>query len=296
VQILAGLRAAWDRGFVHLDLKPANVALTEDGTVKLIDFGLAQQYQRVNGGNDTTTAARFTPFYAPPEQMERRDSSWINRNADIRALGAVLYRMLTGYPPLFREAQAAGLVDASGRYRYESYDEIKHLVSSVDPVPVGELISYVPEDLDMLVRQWLRIDPQMRCPGTAATMAERAWVQLAAVLERVQDSVDADFLVGPRVVREPKTALLFAQWNPRAAAGARAWQGSARSGDTVEGAPAGLLAPGARDANTVEVEAARGVPGTAGGVPGTAGGMPGAAGGVAGGPAAADHPEDGDGT
>jgi hypothetical protein len=57
----------------------------------------------------------------------------------------------------------------------------------------------------------------------------------------------------------------------------------------VEGAPAGLLAPGARDANTVEVEAARGVPGTAGG-------MPGAAGGVAGGPAAADHPEDGDGT
>ena len=288
VQILAGLRAAWDHGFVHLDLKPANVALTEDGTVKLIDFGLAQQYQRVNGGNDTTTAARFTPFYAPPEQMERRDSSWINRNADIRALGAVLYRMLTGYPPLFREAQAIGLVDASGRYRYESYDDIRHLVSSVDPVPVGELISYVPEDLDMLVRQWLRIDPQMRCPGTAATMAERAWVQLAAVLERVQDSVDADFLVGPRVVREPKTALLFAQWHPRAA-GTPAGPGSARSGDTVEGAPAGLMAPGARDAKTAGAEAA-------GGVPAGAGGMPGAARGAAGGQAAADDPEDGDGT
>jgi serine/threonine protein kinase len=90
VQILAGLRAAWDRGFVHLDLKPANVALSEDGTVKLIDFGLAQQYQQVNGGNDTTTAARFTPFFAPPEQMERRDSGWISRNADVRAHGAVL--------------------------------------------------------------------------------------------------------------------------------------------------------------------------------------------------------------
>ncbi len=109
------------------------------------------------------------------------------------------------------------------------YDDIKHLVSSVDPVPVGELISYVPEDLDMLVRQWLRIDPQMRCPGTAATMAERAWVQLAAVLERVQDSVDADFLVGPRVVREPKTALLRAGWHRGCARRPTLWAGTARN-------------------------------------------------------------------
>ena len=110
-QTLAGLRAAWDRDIVHLDLKPANVALTENGTVKLIDFGLAKHYQGINGGNYTATAARFTPFYAPPEQMERRDGSWISRNADIRALGAVIYRMLTGYPPMFREARAAGLID-----------------------------------------------------------------------------------------------------------------------------------------------------------------------------------------
>ncbi|MEP7025653.1 MAG: DUF4407 domain-containing protein, partial [Actinomycetota bacterium] len=105
-QILAGLRAAWDRGFVHLDLKPANVALADDGTVKLIDFGLAQQYQKANGGNNTTSAARFTMFYAPPEQMERTSAAWISRKADLRALGAVIYRMLTGYPPLLREARA----------------------------------------------------------------------------------------------------------------------------------------------------------------------------------------------
>ena len=184
VQILAGLWAAWNCGLVHLDLKPANVALAEDGTIKLIDFGLAQQYQRVNGGNDTTTTARFTPFYAPPEQMEHRDSNWISRNADIRALGAVIYRMLTGYPPLFREARALGLVDASGQH--ESYLDIKYLVGSVEPVPVAELVSDLPEDLDMLVRQWLRIDPAMRCPGTPETMAERAWLQLADVLERVE--------------------------------------------------------------------------------------------------------------
>ena len=140
VQILAGLRAAWDRGFVHLDLKPANIAIDEYEKIKLIDFGLAQQYQKANGGNDTTmTAARFTLFYAPPEQMERRDASWISRNADLRALGAVIYRVLTGFPPLFREAQAIGLVDAAGRFDASAYMDVKKLVASTEPIPVAEL-------------------------------------------------------------------------------------------------------------------------------------------------------------
>ncbi|HEV2375753.1 MAG TPA: DUF4407 domain-containing protein [Streptosporangiaceae bacterium] len=231
VQILAGLRAAWGRGFVHLDLKPANVALTAEGTVKLIDFGLAQQYERANGGNDTTTMARFTPFYAPPEQMERLDSTWISRDADIRALGAVIYRMLTGYPPLFREARALGLVDAAGHY--ESYTDIKRLLATVEPVPVAELITYVPEDLDMLVRQWLRTDPRMRCPGTPRTMAERAWLQLTAVAERVSTGPEAGFLAGPRVVHEPQLAHLSEQWRPRTDG---QWRGFTRSGDTLDAA------------------------------------------------------------
>ena len=251
VQILAGLWAAWNCGLVHLDLKPANVALTEDGTIKLIDFGLAQQYQRVNGGNDTTTTARFTPFYAPPEQMERRDSNWISRNADIRALGAVIYRMLTGYPPLFREARALGLVDASGQH--ESYLDIKYLVGSVEPVPVAELVSDLPEDLDMLVRQWLRIDPAMRCPGTPETMAERAWLQLADVLERVEACPESGFPAGSRVVREPGHERLRMQWRPRPSRHPRAWPGPARSDATLQGAPTDLMAaPGVRDAETVE--------------------------------------------
>lgn len=251
VQILAGLRAAWDRGFVHLDLKPANVALTDEGTVKLIDFGLAQQYQRVNGGSDTTP--RFTPFYAPPEQMEHRDSTWINRNADIRALGAVIYRMLTGYPPLFREARALGLVDASGHF--ESYAGIRQLVSTVEPIPAGELVSYVPEELDMLVRRWLRIDPQMRCPGTPTTMAERAWLELTAVLERAQAGPESDFPAGPRATREPELAHLRGPWHPSTSGRAEPWSGapSARSEDTAGGPATDLLAGmGSRDADTVE--------------------------------------------
>ena len=244
VQILAGLRAAWDLGLVHLDLKPANVALTEDGQVKLIDFGLAQHYQRANGGNDTTAAARFTPFYAPPEQMARQPD-WISRNADIRALGAVIYRMLTGYPPLYREARALHLIDGSGQY--ESHPDIRNLISTVEPVGVRDLISYIPEDLDVLVRQWLRTDPQMRCPGSPPTMAERAWAQLTAIWTRIESQPDAGFLVGPRVTHEPRSAQLRAQWRPAApgtpgagppgAGGAASWKIAPGHGTTLDGAP-----------------------------------------------------------
>jgi serine/threonine protein kinase len=249
VQILAGLRAAWDLGLVHLDLKPANVALTEDGQVKLIDFGLAQQYQRANGGNDTTAMARFTPFYAPPEQMAR-EPNWISRNADVRALGAVMYRMLTGYPPLYREARALGLVDRSGQY--ESPPDITNLIGTVDPVPVRDLIGYVPEDLDMLVRQWLRTDPQLRCPGSPHTMAERVWVQLIAVRKRVQGQPEAGFLVGPRVTHEPKNARLRVPWQPGPpAGGAGALNVPPRQETTLDGMPADLPGHGTLDLETV---------------------------------------------
>ena len=249
VQILAGLRAAWDLGLVHLDLKPANVALTEDGQVKLIDFGLAQQYQRANGGNDTTAVARFTPFYAPPEQMARQPN-WISRNADVRALGAVMYRMLTGYPPLYREARALGLVDRSGQY--ESSPDITNLISTVDPVPVRDLIGYVPEDLDMLVRQWLRTDPQLRCPGSPHTMAERIWAQLIAVRKRVDGQPEAGFLVGPRVTHEPKNARLRGPWQPGQPSGeAGSWKVPPGPGTILDGAPVDPSGQGTLDLETV---------------------------------------------
>jgi serine/threonine protein kinase len=234
MQILAGLRAAWDRGFVHLDLKPANIAITDDETIKLIDFGLAQHYQKANGGNDTMAVARFTPFYAPPEQMERRDRSWISRNADLRALGAVIYRMVTGYPPMFREAQALGLVDSSGRFDGAAYFDLKELVAEVEPVPAGRLISHLPQELDMLLRAWLRTDPQLRCPGNPGTMPERVWAELMAITEQVQADRKSDGPVGSHMTREPEFADLRARWSSRAARRRSEWMEDARSAETLE--------------------------------------------------------------
>jgi len=186
--------------------------------------------------------ARFTPFYAPPEQMQRRDATWISRNADVRSLGAVIYRMLTGHPPMYREARALGLVDPSGRWLSEdapAFFDIMALIETVEPVPVAELVGYLPADLDMLLRTWLRADPQMRCPGNPKTVDERVWLELAAVIERVNGTGEAGYPVGPRVTQEPDFTGLKARWHRRARDEA-AWLGAARDGTTLEGALPGF--------------------------------------------------------
>ena len=82
----------------HLDVKPSNIMLRNDGKVILIDFGSAKQYAEVDGENTTTLAPCYTPGYAPSEQMNPRPTKF-TAATDIYALGATLYKMLTGMTP-----------------------------------------------------------------------------------------------------------------------------------------------------------------------------------------------------
>ena len=100
-EVALGLAAAHAKGIVHRDLKPANLFLTEDGRVKLLDFGIAQQVgPRSPGAVDSTETASGavlgTVAYMAPEQIrgERVDS-----RADVFALGLILYEMLAGRRP-----------------------------------------------------------------------------------------------------------------------------------------------------------------------------------------------------
>lgn len=82
----------------HLDVKPANIMLRKDGKVILIDFGSSKQYAEVDGENTTTLAPCYTPGYAPSEQMNPKRTAF-TAATDIYALGATLYKMLTGLTP-----------------------------------------------------------------------------------------------------------------------------------------------------------------------------------------------------
>ena len=111
-QMARGLAAAHDKQIAHRDLKPENVFVTADGSVKILDFGLARQLGAVSAGApDSATIAPSTEpgmvlgtvGYMAPEQVRGEPS---DHRADIFALGCVLYEMLTGRRPFQRDTGA----------------------------------------------------------------------------------------------------------------------------------------------------------------------------------------------
>ncbi|MGZ4831776.1 MAG: serine/threonine-protein kinase [Terriglobales bacterium] len=96
-QVCAGLDYAHSRGIIHRDIKPANIMITADGTVKIMDFGIAK-----GGGTDMTTAGHVvgTPNYMAPEQVKGKP---LDGRSDLFSVGVVLYEMLTGERPFAGE-------------------------------------------------------------------------------------------------------------------------------------------------------------------------------------------------
>ena len=101
-QMAAGLEAAHESGIVHRDLKPANIALRPDGTVKLLDFGLARAIESTAASDSDRTITvgetgigtiLGTPAYMSPEQARGQTT---DKRTDIWSFGVVLYEMLTG--------------------------------------------------------------------------------------------------------------------------------------------------------------------------------------------------------
>jgi eukaryotic-like serine/threonine-protein kinase len=152
VYLARAVQAAHEKGVIHRDLKPGNVLLTADGTPKVSDFGLAKRLE------DSTSASvggvRGTPPYMPPEQASGLGQD-IGPTADVYALGATLYEMLTGRPP----------------FRGASHMDTLRQVLELDPVPPRRLNPAVPRDLETVCLKCLQKTPARRY-SSARELAE----------------------------------------------------------------------------------------------------------------------------
>lgn len=101
LNVLSGLMALHDAGYIHRDIDPSNIMLTADGHIKLIDYGIAKQMNNLTTGDKAlTVAGKFMgkPEYAAPE-LALGDIDHQNQTTDIYAVGILLYQCLVGHTP-----------------------------------------------------------------------------------------------------------------------------------------------------------------------------------------------------
>ena len=147
--IARALAAAHAHGFVHRDVKPANVLLGLDGSIKVSDFGISEV---VAANTDRGKAVFGTPGYVPPETLEHGE---YGMSGDLFALGAVLYRCLRGIHPF-----------AGGNVR-----EIVKATMLRPVQPLSRTAPDLPREVETLVLRLLEKDPFLR-PQSAAEIAD----------------------------------------------------------------------------------------------------------------------------
>src|SRR5271166_5934665 len=148
-RVSEAIEYAHQHGVIHRDLKPANVLLDQNGNPRVTDFGLAK---RVQGESGLTGSGQImgTPSYMPPEQAGG-ERGGVGPAADVYALGATLYALVTGRPPF----QAATAMDT-----------VIQVVSD-EPVPPRRLNASIPSDLETICLKCLQKEPALRYASAA---------------------------------------------------------------------------------------------------------------------------------
>ncbi len=159
-QALDGLSHAHRHGIVHRDIKPANLMRLPDGTVKVMDFGIA----RLLGSSRMTQTSHTvgTTEYMAPEQIRAQD---VDARTDVYALGVLLFELLTGRVP----------------FQSESFFEVMQAHLQQEPPPPRQFAPAMPEALEAAILRALAKKPEDRFPSVDALRDALAAIPLAAV-------------------------------------------------------------------------------------------------------------------
>ena len=220
IQTAQGLRAAHEKGVVHRDIKSANLMVTPQGQVKIMDFGLAQLAERSR--LTQTTAVLGTPSYMSPEQAlgEKTD-----RRTDLWSLGVVLYEMVTGRLPFEGERQEAVLYG----------------ITNEEPEPVTALRAGLPMELEWIISKVLAKNRDERYQHAAdllvdlQTLKKNVGSGISATLRASQRMSGTAAARGEQKQRRKRVALAAATAVAGLLLGIAATQLIYGPGDTSEG-------------------------------------------------------------
>ncbi len=149
-QIARALSHAHHRGIIHMDIKPQNIMLPKDGTVKIADFGIAQMDESDAGSSDEAVGSIH---YISPEQAR---GEAVDARSDIYSLGVVMYEMLTGSLP----------------FKGKTVEEVAMQHFSVVPEAPSALNSAVPPELEEITLQAMQPNPDDRYPSADEMLAD----------------------------------------------------------------------------------------------------------------------------